>query len=198
MICPNCHASNESYVQFCTSCGAQLTLDPVARIRSAREWLGALTGQFLLGLLVIYIIKAILVSLPFIKELTIPDFDLTPIAMIKILVGLVIVFLLVKYVLDIHRLWPQAFTGFNSLADLAITILILILLSTIHSTVKPLFPLFTEDVPELPMIVQLILLLIALFFSARAVIQVYQNLPGWLLSLRQGFSLPPNEPKPEK
>jgi len=189
MICPKCQTPNEAEAQFCANCGALLAQSAkLPKVRSPREWLGILTAQLLLGLLLIYIVKAILVAMPFIKELRIPDFDLTPIAIINILVGLVIVALIIKFILDLRTWWPRAFPGYASLADLCIAILVLILLSAIYSAVKPLFILFTADVPELPMIVQILLLLAALFFASRAVILVYQNLPAWLLNLRKSFT----------
>lgn len=196
MVCPNCHTPNEPGAQFCANCGTLLQSENITKSRSPREWLGVLTGQLLLGLLVIYILKAILVAMPFIKELRIPDFDLSTITIINILVGIIIVGLLVKFIVDIHTWWPRAFSGYSGLSDLFVAILVLILLSAIYSAVKPLFSLFTMDVPELPMIIQIILLLVALFFASRAVFLVYQNLPEWLLDLRRSFAS--SDPRIEK
>lgn len=198
MLCVKCNTTNQPGSQFCSCCGAPLEGEKSSIARSPREWLGVFTAQLVLALLGLYVMKAILAGLPFLKDMDIPDFSLSPAAILKILVGLIVVGLLIKFILNFHHTWPQAYPGYIGLGKLIIDVLTLILLSSIYLAIKPLFPLFMDDTPELLLIIQIVLLLVALFFASRAVIRAYLNLPAWLLKLRDSYSITCIEPKNEQ
>lgn len=193
MNCPNCGAPNDPSSKFCASCGHPLqgqgsssSSDSYEPAYSPRAVLGIQTGQLLLSLLGLWILRTVLTGLSFVQELRIPDVPMTTPSIISALIYLTIIVLLVRYVSLLGRLWPQAFPGYPHAAAVGGGIVYLIALAQAYKGSKPLLAMTSAD-PELVMIWQIVLVFIALLVAIRVSVIVYRFLPTWLTSARRSL-----------
>lgn len=196
MNCPNCNSENDSDNQFCLTCGSALTIEgsaPKIGISSAGQALFSITGQTLISVLMLYIIRSILLGLSFIQELRIPNFNITTTEIISIILYLLVLVLLVIFVRSLGYYWPRAFPVYSGIGDVLTAVLYVIALSVIYSMLKPVFLIYIVD-PEPILILRILLSLLALLLLGRAVLVVYQSLPTWLDHLRTSLLTFPSYP----
>ena len=200
MNCPNCNTVNPAGNQFCMNCGASLSAvgaAPITRYSSLGHALFTATGQTLISVLMLYLLRSILNGLSFIQELQIPEWRITAPEIISIIMYLLVLVLLVNYARSVAYLWPQAYPRYSGVGIVITAILYVIGLSVAYTMLKPLFQRFFTD-PEPLLILRVLLALIALFLLGRAAVVVYQSLPGWLDNLRTSLMTLPSYPIEKK
>jgi len=192
MNCPNCNTLNEPGSQFCMKCGYALGEgDPASSARSgARGALWVATGQAVLAILGLYLIRDIMVRLSFVQELRFPGVQITPAEILYILVLVLVLGMILVYARRVSVLWPQAFPGFAAVAVLVTAVLYVIALSVLYGLLKPIYAELFLD-PEPLLITQVVLTLVALAILARAAVLVYNSLPAWLDNLRHSLNVSP-------
>jgi hypothetical protein len=191
MNCPHCNTPNDPSSRFCVSCGQSLSgQSPSAPFAtnelalSPRAVFGIQTGRLLLSLLGLWLLKAILTGLPFVKELSIPKVSISTPSIISSLICLVIIIVSVKYATLLSRLWPQAFPGYPQAVSVWAAIVYLIVLAAAYNGSKPVLQAVKADAQWM-MIWQIVLVSIALLISIRASVIAYQLLPAWLIAYRR-------------
>ncbi len=178
MICPYCNTRNDPGFQFCLNCGKQLIQNDAASAGMNRGlWLD--TVRLVVMLFALWIARAILVALPFVRELNIQNFPMRVPDLISLVIYLGIIFLLVTYAAAFPRLWRAAYPRFSSAAAVITAAIYLFLLGQIYRAVQPLISQLNL-VPEALTLVQVLLLIFALVLVLRALTILNRELPGWL------------------
>ena len=83
MECPACNTINDDQNDFCMNCGQALIksapsgYQAVQPQNEARQLLGIYTIRIVIALFVVWFVKAILLWLPFTKNIQIPDIPIT-------------------------------------------------------------------------------------------------------------------------
>lgn len=181
MICPYCNTRNDPGFQFCLNCGKQLVQGEAAPVGANRGlWLD--TVRLVVMLFALWIARAILVALPFVREVNIPNFPLRVPDLISLVIYLGIIFLLVTYAASFPRLWRAAYPRFSSAAGVITALIYLFLLGQIYRAVQPLIAQLNL-IPEALALVQVLLLVFALALVLRALLILNRELPGWLSRL---------------
>jgi hypothetical protein len=195
MNCPNCNTPNDPANQFCVNCGKPLSEQAVpppqptfaqtpAIARSVSELLQVLTIRMLVILLGLWLLRAILNWLPFIKELRIPNSPVPIPTIINTLIYLIIIAWLVSYSRTLWVLWPQALPRFREAGSFLVMLIYIIILVIFYYAVRPLISILDLGT-EVLTILQVALFIIALVLLLYAIIVIYQRLPFWLPALRQ-------------
>jgi hypothetical protein len=199
MNCPNCNAYNEPGSQFCMNCGYALggTEGPGPVRTGAGSALWIATGQAVLAVLGLYLIRAILMRLSFVQEMRFPGVGITPAEMLSMLIFVLILVIILVYARRVSVLWPLAFPAYAAVAVLVTAVLYVIALSVLYGLLKPVFAELFFD-PEPLLIVQIFLTLVALAILARAAILVYNSLPAWLENMRRSMTAVPQAPAKTK
>ena len=153
--------------------------------------LGLYTLRTLVTLLGIWILKLIVVSLPFFKELSLPDFPFTVIQIVNILITVVIVLVLVNFGIGLSRYWPLEFPKAPEAGTVLTMIVFLIGLITAYDSLKDIL-LTLVDGSEAVLILQIVFLVTSVLLLLKAALVVYQSLPKWLNNLRESLSTPPD------
>jgi hypothetical protein len=184
MNCPYCNTPNDPGNQFCFSCGKPMHVEgaPPARPAggmSAGETLIMLTLHLALSLLGVWLLRAVLVGLGFVRELRIPDFDLPTASIISALAYLFIIVILFNYARNFSVLFPQAVRGFPALGSLVVSLIYVLALSALYKAFLPFIYEFAPE-PDMLMFVQVALTVLALFLLGRAFLLAYQGLAPWL------------------
>ncbi|MCI0520799.1 MAG: zinc ribbon domain-containing protein [Chloroflexi bacterium] len=198
MNCPHCNTVNDPANQFCVSCGQPIHIAegaPPARPAgglSAGETLSMLTLHLALSLLGVWLLRAVLMGLSFVKQFQIPDFDVPTVSLISALAYLFIILIVINYARSFAVLWPQAVRGYPALGSLLVSFLYIIVLSALYKAFQP-FIIELDPDPEMMLFIQGVLIVLALFILGRAFLLAYQGLApwlsGWIVSLR-----PPKTP----
>jgi magnesium-transporting ATPase (P-type) len=204
MNCPNCNTPNEPGYQFCVNCGQPLQQtagesripppisqpsapsQPIAR--SVPELLQVLTIRMIVILVGVWLLRAILNWLPFIKDLQgfrIQDRLLSIPTIINTIVYLIIIALFVSYSRMLWVLWPQALPRYREAATFLVMLIYIIILVVLYFAIQPLVQTFASNPREALTVLQVILFLLALLLLVYAIAIVYQRLPYWLPSVRQ-------------
>lgn len=156
--------------------------------------LGLYTLRTLVILLGIWILKLIIVALPFFKEIYIPDFPFTVVQIVDILITAIIAFVIVNYGIGLSKYWPVEFPKAPELGIVLTMIVFLIGLTSTYDTLKDI--LTTLDAgSEAVLILQIVFLVTAVLLLLRAAIVAYQSLPKWLSNLHDSFTNPPKSGK---
>ena len=195
MNCPNCNTPNDPANQFCVNCGKPLgeqasapipapAAQPPAIARSVSELLQVLTVRMLVILLGLWLLRAVLNWLPFIKELRIPNSPVPIPTIINTLIYLIIIAWLVSYSRTLWVLWPQALPRYREAGSFLVMLIYIIILVIFYYAVRPLISVFGLGSDVLT-ILQVVLFIIALALLLYAIIVVYQRLPFWLPALRR-------------
>jgi hypothetical protein len=169
--------------------GAELS----ERSLSSGKALYIATGQAIISIIVIYLLRSVLLHLSFVQDLQIANWDITVPEIISTITYLLILVILVIFARSLSYLWPQAFPGYRGLGIVLTSIVYVIGLSVIYSMLKPIFIRFIGE-PEALFYLCVLLTLIALFLLGRALIVVYQSLPAWLDNLRTNLITPLSKP----
>ena len=153
--------------------------------------LGLYSLRTLVTLIGIWILKLIVVSLPFFKELRVPDFPLTVVQIVNVFISFVIVTVIVSFGLGLSRYWPLEFPKAPEAGTVFTMLIFLIGLIVAYGSIKDLLEsLIYESEPVL--ILQIIFLVAAVLLLVRAALVVYQSLPKWLVNLRDSLATPPD------
>lgn len=194
MNCPNCNTVNDSGSRFCISCGEPLLISadsPAASqpfARSPRHLLGIVTARVLIGLLLVWILRAILINLAFVETLRFPEVPLTAPQLVTMLTYLVAIVLLLGYARSLRSLWAQAFPKAAAFAPALTAIIYVLVLSAVYATLLPLFSAFIDDSADFILTLRIILLILAIILLGWAAKVIYDALPGWLSTVH--FDLP--------
>lgn len=148
------------------------------------------TARSLIALVGIWILKLILVSLPFIKELEIPDFSLSMVQIVNIAINLVIIVLLVNYSIGMKKYWPIQFPKSSEMGSVLSSLVLLITLIVGYGCLKQILEAFTNESESL-LILQIIFIITAVFVLIRVALIIYQALPKWLNNIKDSLSEPP-------
>jgi hypothetical protein len=200
MNCPHCSTPNDPSNKFCASCGqplhgqaASLSAGANELAFSPRSILGIQSVRSLLLLLGLWLLKGILTGLPFVKELYIPEIDMSAPTIITLLVYLIIIFALLRYTAVLSRLWPQAFPAYPRMASIGVAVVYFVVLAAIYSGSKPVLQTITAD-DQVLMIWRIALVVIALLISFRVSAIVYRSLPAWLVAFQRSILEVPTVP----
>jgi len=153
--------------------------------------LGLYTLRTIVILIGIWILKLILVSLPFFKELSIPDFPLRIIQIVNIFISFVVIAFLINFALGISKYWPLEFPKAQEAGTVFSMFILLIALIISYGTLKDVLEALIFE-PEPVLILQIIFLLIAIVLLLRAALVVYQALPRWLVNFKKSITEPPD------
>ena len=153
--------------------------------------IGLYTLRTLVTLLGIWILKLIVVSLPFFKELSIPNFPFTILQIVNLLIAILIVAIILNFGFGLIKYWPLEFTKVPEAGVVLSMLVFLIALIVAYDSVKELLEALLEG-PEAVLILQITFLVISALLLVRAALVVYISLPKWLNSLRDSIATPPD------
>ena len=153
--------------------------------------LGLYTLRTLVTLLGIWILKLIVVSLPFFKEIAIPDFPFTVVQIVNLFITIVVVVIIVNYGIGLSKYWPLEFPKAPEAGTVLTMIVFLIALITAYNSLKEVLETLVEG-SEAVLILQIVFLVTSVMLLIRAALVVYQVLPKWLNTLRESISAPPD------
>jgi hypothetical protein len=191
MVCPRCNTENDESAEFCIHCGYGLR-QPAAEKQSAVSpgtYLLMMTVRFLIAIFGLWVLKEVLVSLSFIKEVTIPNFPLTVISIINLVFFLLLILLIIGFAALVARMWPRVFPGYTEAGKVINVILYLIILSVLYQTLRPMAGMF-QDGATILLILQITLSVIAFILILWVAVILYRALPGWLNNIRQSMVIP--------
>jgi hypothetical protein len=194
MICPNCKTTNDDSAVFCINCGTKFVqtsetvpLSVVAPMNtSARTQLAIMSGQFLLSLLFLYILKALLDGSSYVENLYITKIDLSVATIINTFIYVVMIGILIGFARMVGNLWNGSFPKVMNGGSALISVAYLLMISMAYRGLAP-FIVMISDEPDLLQITQVVFLMIGLSLAIWAFLIVYQNLPQWLGNI----NLPP-------
>jgi hypothetical protein len=193
--CMRCNTSNAPTSQFCMTCGVPLQAGPNPPFvaRSAGQWLAVMTGRAVIAIIGLWLIRMFLVRFSFIQALYLPEVPLSVADMVSMLIFLVISVLLIKYAIDLLRVWPMVYPRIRELGMGLAGLVLLLFLTEFYLAIQPLFSIVLYDLPDALLVVQVILAFAAVVILGWAFIIIYQSLPAWLATLRlpAGPALPP-------
>lgn len=190
MNCPYCGTANDPSNQFCLACGKPMSNTPVANLTvesSSRSMLWIVAGRLVGALLLLWLLRAVLIDLDFVKNTIIPEVNLPMTTVITIGVGLTILLLVIGFITALAQLWPASFPAYSEAAVIFNTLLWLIVLNQIYRIVVAVQPLVTND-REILTITGVTLVVAALVLAIRAFVVTYQVLPRWLSSWRMNLA----------
>lgn len=153
--------------------------------------IGLYTLRTLVTLLGIWILKLIVVSLPFFKELSIPDFPFTVVQIVNLFITIVIVVIIGNYGIGLSKYWPLEFPKAPEAGTVLTMIVFLIALITAYDSLKEVLETLVEG-SEAVLILQIVFLVTSVMLLIRAALVVHQSLPKWLNNLRKSLSAPPD------
>lgn len=191
MLCQQCFTENPKENRFCMSCGESLT-EPNAVVTPKEEHhkrLSVETIRFIISVFGLLILNWIVTSMSFLKDLQIPESDLSTEVIVKSVIYLLIIILLLRFASLIGYFWKKAFPNFSQAALFIQTILFLISLSVFYDSTLWLFNQYIED-PQILLIYQLTLGGIAIILLIRAGSYFYQVLPLWLKRINLTIDMP--------
>jgi hypothetical protein len=189
--CPYCNTPNDPSNQYCENCGKPLHDVPfqggVMDTSTARDHLLAYTFRLVIGLIGLWIINTVLVSLGFVKELRIPQLPIPVMTLITLVVLLFVFSFLLIYARLVTNLWPLAFPRAREVNSIWIALITIILLNLAYLILKPIIlQISSDDVPM--MILQLIFLLVAIVMVFRVVMIIYRAVPSWYIRIKEDWS----------
>ncbi len=153
--------------------------------------IGLYTLRTLVTLLGIWILKLIVVSLPFFKALSIPNFPFTILQIVNLLIAMLIVAIILNFGFGLSKYWPMEFPKVPEAGTVLAMIIFLIGLTSAYGSVKELLETLVEG-SEAVLILQIAFLVISALLLVRAALVVYISLPKWLNSLRDSITTPPD------
>ena len=149
--------------------------------------LGFYTLKTVIFIIGIWILKLIIISLPFIKEMSIPGLFFPASRLINTLFILLIVFFLIKFGVEIRKIWKLDYPKYAKVGIIISMLVFLIALIILYGVTKEyIYQFSTTSEPLLALqIVSLIITVLLLFIPAKI---IYQSLPKWLETLKDRIS----------
>lgn len=196
MNCPKCNTPNSPQNQFCVTCGEPLPASaPVqesspALARSPGELLGALTLRLILVVSAIWLIKEILIWLPFTKEIVIPRVAISVPTIITSVAYLAIISILLGYANALRVLWPQTFPLYSDALPILVVIVYLCVIVFLYYAFLPVFTNLIRD-PVALLIFQAVLFLVSVGLLIWAAVELYRRFPYWWINIRKASFLSP-------
>jgi len=192
MICPHCNTENDPKNQYCQKCGKTLygTPQPAAYLdtQTARELVFSHAFRLIVSLFGLWIIKEILLSFSFVKEIRIPDLPMTVPNILSLLILLIIFFLLLGFLPTFLPLWNTAFPRAAGTGIIFQAGIFLILLGVIYKIITPIiWVITTESTPIL--ILQLLLLLLALIIVFATAGSIHSSIPVWIKRIKETWTV---------
>ncbi len=149
---------------------------------SASHLLGIWTLRLILMLFAIVIIKAILLRLPFVEGIRIPDFPITMEGIITSITYIIVLLLLLAYAQSLRVLWAQAYPKYSEAGGiLAVLIYVAVLVAAYYALLPILIAI--EVGRDIIFWFEVLLLVIALILLAWVGISLYRFLPKWLSNI---------------
>jgi hypothetical protein len=195
MICPKCKTQNADNNHFCSTCGTKLNPKKVGELPQPNASSNELimhTLRLIIMLIVVFVLKTILVALPFIKDLVIPNFNISTVNLVNIFSSLIIFVFLIVYAISLKDMWPRNLPSVPELGDVVSILVYLISLVIVYDSIKRILEsLIIEGDPVT--ILQIVTLLIAVGLIVWAGLITYKYLPEWMERIRVSFSRPKND-----
>lgn len=196
--CPNCNTQNEDGSRFCISCGQVLDSPapfafreipppqamPAAPSNPAGRMLGIATGRVLIGILLVWFLRAVMLSFSFAGGEIFSDFAITVESLITVIAYLAIIAMLISYANSLRTYWPRAFPQASSATTALTAIVYLIVLVMAYKAFLPFLVGVLDNSFEVIRWLNVLLSLIALALLAWAVKVIYDALPAWLNGIR--------------
>lgn len=195
MNCPNCGTDNEANSRFCIKCGYALAPDPPPAggppqpvPRPAPNLWAIFTIRLTVALLVVWLLRLVLLRLPFTNEARIPDFPMSNAEVIQALAGFAVFLILIAYGQAVMSFWPQSFPSAAGLASAWAALAFIGALAAANAAFARPILILTEE-PDFVLAFRLLLLALAIVFAIWAGAAIYHALPAWLAAWRDDFPM---------
>jgi membrane protease subunit (stomatin/prohibitin family) len=210
MNCPQCNTPNDPEYKFCLNCGEPLSgeskvksadeeirIPPIKDLlsatprsiaRSIPELLQVLTIRMFVILVGLWLLKVILNSLPFIRDMQAIQISAKRLPITTItdtIVYLIIIALLVSYSRTLSVLWPQALPRYKEAVKFLELLIYLVILIVLYNAAQPLILTVASNPRQTLSNFQHLLFIVSLILLVYAIVILYQRLPYWLPSIRQ-------------
>jgi hypothetical protein len=193
MNCTHCGSYITPENRFCPNCGMAAPLPAPEPVRPAgslpKPGLGMATAQMLVAIFSIWIVKAILNGLAFIRTFNIPQINLPVTMLVDALAAIVIIVILVRYARTVALFWPQRFPAYPQMGAPLAAVIYLIAISQLYQGAEGLINFFFVDELVLT-IVKAVLLIATLVIIVRAAQVTYKYLPVWIYKVVNGSKDP--------
>jgi hypothetical protein len=160
--------------------------------RSSSHLLSVLTVRLFVGLVLIWLVRAVVMRLPFSASFSLPDLPLTTQQVVTAVVYLAALALLLGYARALAALWPQAFPQHAPLAGALAALVYVAALGAGYLGLEALIGVLIGQTGLL--LLQAIALVIAVVLLVQAARAVYHHVPRWFATLRfDGLAAGPRE-----
>jgi len=149
--------------------------------------LGVQTVRLALTLFGLGILRIMIIRLPFVQEMMIPELPIPLENLITIIVYLIVFVLLVVYARKLGLLWPQAYPRHANAAPAFTAFVFVGGLVALYFALQPVITAFST-VSNLLTWFQVFLLVLTVFLVVWASVVLYRFIPGWLSNI--GVSVP--------
>jgi hypothetical protein len=140
------------------------------------------------ALLVVWLLRLVLLRLPFTNEARVPDFPMSNAEVIQALAGFAVFLILVAYGQAVLSLWPQSFPRAGGLAPAWAALAFIGALAAANAAFARPILILTEE-PDFLLAFRLLLLALAIALAIWAGGAIYQALPLWLATWREDFPM---------
>jgi hypothetical protein len=120
--------------------------------RPQRRLLGIVTSRLVIGLLLVWLIRTILINLSFVEGLRLPEVPFAVEAIITFVAYVIVLILLLGYAQSLQSLWPRAFPRLASLTPALTAIIYVLALSAAYSVLVPLITSLVNDAADFVLI----------------------------------------------
>lgn len=150
--------------------------------RSSSHLLSVLTVRLFVGLVLIWLVRAVVMRLPFSASFILPDLPLTTQQAVTAVVYFAALALLLGYARVLAALWPQAFPQHAPLAGALVGLVYVVALAAGYLALEALIGLLVGQTGLL--LLQAIALVMAVVLLVQAARAVYHHVPRWFATLR--------------
>jgi hypothetical protein len=175
MNCSNCGMNIAPDQHFCPNCGQPAKPGSAIQVHG----LGLASAQMLVALFMVWIIKAILNGLAYVRSLSLPVIDMPMSIVVDVLAAIALIVILVRYARALLQYWPQRFPAYPQLGAPLAAIFYLIAISQLYQGSTGLVNQFFTD-PLVLTVIQAVLLVATLVIIVRAARVTYHYLPAWI------------------
>jgi hypothetical protein len=146
--------------------------------------LGSTTVRLILGLLLIWMVRTILIRLSFIEGLLIPEVPFSAETIITFFAYVAAFVILLVFAQSLRPLWTPAFPRASGVGTALTTVIYVLMLSMVYSALRPLFLTLIDAPAEILLVLRVVLMVLAIILLSRAGQVIYQAIPNWLNNLR--------------